>query len=235
MLLFAHLLECDRDYEDVQSFMMDHFRGKLQRLTVVPEAYHSNVNSEDMWDLSLHLSATVEQSIVEHLLEIPVSYKVSPSGHPECFKPGNTKLSIETFPTVVQLHLKRFEYSSAAQPKSTKVTDCCAFRDTLDFRVMLGVESPKYCLHSVLVHTGTLDMGHFFVYIRPNIRNDDWFKFDDNKKVVKVTKTAAIDENFGVSGRNTRGKDKIPTAYMLIYIMDTAIEQLLEVPILLVI
>lgn len=226
MLLFAHLLDADCDYEDVQSFMMDHFQGRLHRLTQVPEVSYRNDFSEQLWDLSLHLSATVEQSIVQHFQQIPVSYNVAPSGHPICEKSGTTKLSIETFPTVLQLHLKRFKYGTSA----TKVTDYCAFSDILDFHALLGVESPKYCLHSVLVHSGTLDQGHYFVYIRPNIRNDDWFKFDDDKKVVKVTKTAAIDENFGVSGRGTRGSVNIPTAYMLIYIKDTAIEKLFDVP-----
>ena len=229
MRLHAHLMNAECDWEDVQRFMTDHFQGTVNRVTAIPETGYRNVQPELFSELSLSLTATVEQSIVEHFLEIKVDYNAGTSTNP-VFKSGTTKLNIETFPNVLQLHLKRFEYGTAAQSESTKVTNRCGFPDVLDFHVLLGVESPKYCLHSVLVHTGTVDSGHFFVYIRPNIRNDDWFKFDDNNKVVKVTKIAATEQNFGSSGKGTRSNNNVPTAYMLIYIMDTAIDKLLEVP-----
>lgn len=48
----------------------------------------------------------------------------------------------------------------------------------------------QYHLHSILVHRGTLDSGHYFAFIRPGIQ-DRWYEFND-EDVTEVTKAYAI-------------------------------------------
>jgi len=92
-----------------------------------------------------------------------------------------------------------------------KLCSSCSFGDILDLHGVFGdsLDAPQYLLHSVLVHTGSsLATGHYYVFIRPDITKNDWFRFDDSK-VTRASQKQAIDANFG----NNRGG---PTAYMLI-------------------
>jgi ubiquitin carboxyl-terminal hydrolase 7 len=48
----------------------------------------------------------------------------------------------------------------------------------------------RYHLHSILVHRGTANSGHYYAFIKPSL-NDKWFEFNDDK-VTEVTKEYAI-------------------------------------------
>lgn len=56
----------------------------------------------------------------------------------------------------------------------------------------------KYHLHAILVHSGSLNSGHYYCFIRPDISamGDDgkplWYKFDD-KIVTKVDQEVAFE------------------------------------------
>jgi ubiquitin carboxyl-terminal hydrolase 7 len=53
----------------------------------------------------------------------------------------------------------------------------------------------RYHLHSILIHRGTTDFGHYYAFIRPNI-DDRWFQFND-LNVREVTKGFAIGQGCG--------------------------------------
>jgi ubiquitin carboxyl-terminal hydrolase 7 len=84
-----------------------------------------------------------------------------------------------------------------------QINDRYEFPDELD----LDVENHKYLapgadhsvrnvykLHSVLVHQGTLNQGHYYAYIRPDGKN--WLKFDDDR-VERVDERQALEEQYG--------------------------------------
>lgn len=48
----------------------------------------------------------------------------------------------------------------------------------------------QYHLHSILVHQGTIDHGHYYAFIRPGV-DDRWFQFNDST-VSEVTQAFAI-------------------------------------------
>jgi ubiquitin carboxyl-terminal hydrolase 7 len=107
------------------------------------------------------------------------------------------------FPPVLQLHLKRFEYDFN-RDAMVKINDRYAFPETLDLdsgdRKYLTAEADHtvrnlYKLHSVLVHSGGVNGGHYYAFIRPTL-SGDWFKFDD-ERVTKEDAKNAIDDNFG--------------------------------------
>lgn len=47
-----------------------------------------------------------------------------------------------------------------------------------------------YHLHAILIHSGSLDQGHYYCYIRPSL-DDVWYKFND-QTVTPVMKHIAF-------------------------------------------
>ena len=53
----------------------------------------------------------------------------------------------------------------------------------------------KYHLHSILVHRGTINAGHYYAFIKPTME-DKWYEFNDSK-VQEVTKDYAFGQGIG--------------------------------------
>ncbi|KAE9589796.1 putative ubiquitinyl hydrolase 1 [Lupinus albus] len=142
------------------------------------------------------------------------------------------------FPPVLQLQLKRFEYDYM-RDNMVKINDRYEFPLQLDLDrdngKYLSPEADRsvrnlYTLHrSVLVHSGGVNGGHYYAYIRPTLSNQ-WFKFDDERVTKEVAKRA-LEEQYG-------GEEELPhtnpgfnnspfkftrhsNAYMLVYIRDS--------------
>eukprot|EP01022_Parablepharisma_sp_SALTPOND_P021003 TRINITY_DN3979_c0_g1_i1.p1 TRINITY_DN3979_c0_g1~~TRINITY_DN3979_c0_g1_i1.p1 ORF type:complete len:937 (+),score=121.48 TRINITY_DN3979_c0_g1_i1:2238-5048(+) len=134
----------------------------------------------------------------------------------------------ELLPPVLQLHLKRFEYSGT---HLSKVYDKFEFFPEVDLNRFVP-HNPQginytYQLHSVVVHRGRPSSGHYFAYIWDH-ETAHWLKFNDTY-VNYVDEEEAIKENFGgkyktvlVNDASTAVLEKIKdnrgSAYMLIYI-----------------
>jgi ubiquitin carboxyl-terminal hydrolase 7 len=101
----------------------------------------------------------------------------------------------------------------------------------------------RYHLHgyfiinfSVLVHSGDLNAGHYFSFIRPE-KGGNWFKFDDDR-VIPATDYEVYDENFGGDNiplfgphmASTKAKmiKKLTNAYMLVYIREYDLDEILK-------
>ena len=140
------------------------------------------------------------------------------------------------FPPVLQLQLKRFEYDFD-RDAMVKINDRYEFPEVLDLDAADGKYlTPdadrsvrnKYLLHSVLVHSGGVNGGHYYAFIRPTLRGEDWFKFDD-ERVTRERAKRALDDNFGedtdLSGRGTR-VPRFANAYMLVYVRESDMAQI---------
>jgi ubiquitin carboxyl-terminal hydrolase 7 len=98
-------------------------------------------------------------------------------------------------------------------------------------------EPHKYKLHGVLVHSGDVHGGHYFVLIKPSA-DGRWLRFDDDR-VVPVTEREVLEDNFGgeslVNGAAhppakppLKGAMKrFTNAYMLVYIRETKVNDIL--------
>ncbi|CEP19062.1 hypothetical protein [Parasitella parasitica] len=127
----------------------------------------------------------------------------------------------KTFPPVLQIPLKRFEYNMT---KDTRVK----FPPEIDlqpYHISRGPQnsqkSLKYILHGVLVHSGSINSGHYFAFVRPTAE-DKRFQFNDDR-VTPATFDEVFEDNYG--GRSTCAnyatstiKMKETNAYMLVYI-----------------
>ena len=103
-------------------------------------------------------------------------------------------------------------------------------------------ESWVYNLHGVLVHSGDVHGGHYFVLIKPSATGR-WLKFDDDR-VTHVTDREVLEENFGgemmmpdgqfakvmtPAAAVAKGANKrFTNAYMLVYIRQTKVEEMLK-------
>eukprot|EP00210_Caulerpa_lentillifera_P006772 g6471.t1 len=135
----------------------------------------------------------------------------------------------DSFPSVLQLHLKRFDYDPIRNVM-IKINSRYEFYDELDLdynnHALLSKNADKtvenkYKLHSVLVHSGGPHGGHYFAFIRSG---DKWYKFDD-ELVKEELPEKAINEQFGDEDGTTSANfahglkyAKQSTAYMLVYI-----------------
>jgi len=54
-----------------------------------------------------------------------------------------------------------------------------------------------YHLHAILVHSGTINSGHYYCFIRPNSNDEKWYKFNDSV-VSEVEKEVVF--NVGMGG-----------------------------------
>lgn len=149
-----------------------------------------------------------------------------------------------SFPPILHLHLKRFAYNYDLD-KPYKIHDRFEFTETLDLNrfVVPGIGSEAaaavdytYKLHSVLVHSGNDQRGHYYVYI---CIHNQWYKFND-QLVTKVRRKEAMDDAFGDGEQQqcTPPKrwrsDSSASAYMLVYVRqsmwDALMRPILNVP-----
>jgi ubiquitin carboxyl-terminal hydrolase 7 len=122
-------------------------------------------------------------------------------------------LKAQGLPSVLQLHLKRFQHDWAADA-IRKLNDPVSFPLVLDLKDLCqpeeeasdasqlaeaAVESAGkvtamatdqenadgsgfvYDLQSVVVHAGEYGSGHYYAYVRPDVRADRWYRFNDHR------------------------------------------------------
>lgn len=81
-----------------------------------------------------------------------------------------------------------------------------AFEEKLDLESVLGRDDDigslsqscledngkvnQYHLHSILVHTGNMEYGHYYAFIRPGLE-DRWYEFND-ARVTEISKQHAF-------------------------------------------
>jgi ubiquitin carboxyl-terminal hydrolase 7 len=142
------------------------------------------------------------------------------------------------FPSVLHLQLKRFEYDFM-RDQMVKINDRYEFPLELNLQEFLAEPDPSnvkqfYHLHAVLVHSGSVDGGHYCAFIRPT-RDNKWFKFDDDK-VIPVTLKEVMEDNFGGDStpvnkmaRLSRPmmQKRFTNAYMLVYIREADYDKVL--------
>ena len=163
----------------------------------------------------------------------------------------------QSFPPVLHLLLKRYEYdmqrdamikvrtpSSIGYGFGSKLAPKIDDPFKFPFEINLGdfldetadrTESWKYRLHGVVVHSGDLHGGQHFALIKPD-RHARWLKFD-NDRVTPVTDREVLEENHGgeplgdvviqTQRDRVEAMRKFTRARMLVYIRETAIDEVL--------
>lgn len=218
----------------VEGVIQQLFEGNTWNYIECVNVDYKSTRTESFMDLQLDVKgckdvyASFDQYCAVEMLEDQNQYKADGHGMQDARK----GVLFESFPPVLQLQLKRFEYDFM-RDVMVKINDRYEFPDELDLDVGNGKYlSPnadrkvrnRYRLHSVLVHSGGVHGGHYYAFIRPS--GEQWYRFED-ERVTKEDDKRALDEQFGEDDNATPGgfnnnlAFKVPkysNAYMLVYI-----------------
>jgi ubiquitin carboxyl-terminal hydrolase 7 len=201
---------------------------------------------EDFWDIQLNVrgNKTLHDSFMDYIqVETLEGENKYDAGEPYKLQDAKKGVIFESFPPVLHLQLKRFEYD-INRDAMMKVNDRHEFPGHFDAAPYLSKdadmsESWEYQLHGVLVHSGDIGAGHYYAFLRPT-KDGSFYKFDDDR-VTKSTMKEALDENYGgeyntlangglgqrqpyMRGYSTK---RSMNAYMLVYIRKSRLDQVL--------
>ena len=222
------------------------FVGRMKTYISCINVDYESSRPEDFWDIQLNVrgNATLDDSFKDYIQveTMDGDNKYFAEGHG--LQDARKGVIFETFPQVLHLQLKRFEYNFQADAM-TKVYDRYEFPNIWDASPYLSDKADRsepwiYHLHGVLVHSGDLNAGHYYAFLKPQ-KNGHFYKFDDDR-VTRATLKEALDENYGgdftsqVNGltaqRNpytrTWSKQRFMSAYMLVYIRESKLDNVLE-------
>ena len=230
------------------------FAGKSQMYVECVHVPYKSERVETYLDLAMNvkgcrgLRESFDQYVEVEILDKDNAYRAEQFGLQEARK-GSRFL---TFPPVLQLQLKRFEYNFE-RDMNVKVNDRFEFPTLLDLSSYIYTPPPsadapapppssddpaQYYLHSVLVHSGSGHGGHYYSFIRPFFQGvpyaeSGWYKFDDETVTTATEEEATV----GNYGGDMRGNAYFPlgrmsmsnaNAYMLVYVRKSVVEAQLQ-------
>ncbi|EHK97964.1 putative Ubiquitin carboxyl-terminal hydrolase 21 [Glarea lozoyensis 74030] len=217
------------------------FSGKVRTYISCINVEYESRRVEDFWDVQLNVSGnrSIEEGFKDYVQVETMDGENQYFAGDE-FKLQDAKKGVifESFPEVLHLQLKRFQYD-IEHDAMMKVNDRYEFPETFDAEPYLSTDADRsepwiYKLHSVLVHSGDLNAGHYYAFIKPT--KDGWFYKYDDDKVTKATLREALEDNFGgeytVNGTVHMSKAGTPlmrqnSAYMLVYIRESRQDKVL--------
>lgn len=97
------------------------------------------------------------------------------------------QLIVHGLPSILQLHLKRFHFDWNTETTS-KLNHAITFPSQLDLTSIVAqddcdsddsIDACIYDLQAVVVHVGEYHSGHYYSYVRPDVRTNDWYRFND--------------------------------------------------------
>lgn len=111
-------------------------------------------------------------------------------------------LRAQGLPSILQLHLKRFDHDWNTGLTS-KLNTPFVFSETLDLsNICAEVEKTEqtqciYDLQAVVIHNGEYGSGHYYSYVRPRIENEEWCRFNDEAVTRGLTFPEVTADAFG--------------------------------------
>jgi ubiquitin carboxyl-terminal hydrolase 7 len=234
--------------------LTDLYQGAFEDYIISLDGNHEKRREEPFLDLSLEITkGSVERSL-QNLFGEPelLSEKEGNAWRPEKGMPKvdalkGSLLRVQGLPALLSLHLKRFQYDWQTD-QTSKSHAQFQFDSVLDLSSIctdIGKneeESAIYDLQSIVVHTGEFGGGHYYAYVRPDIRSNDWYRFNDQQvdavcfgDVVMDAfggKTSKPKQNRGILGRLFGGGGgygwggRAASAYMLQYVRRSEIDNL---------
>lgn len=223
----------------------DLFVGKTKTYISCINVNYESSRVEEFWDIQLNVrgNKTLDDSFKDYIqVETLEGENKYDAGPPYGLQDAKKGVIFESFPPVLHLHLKRFEYD-INRDAMMKINDRHAFPMEFDASPYLSENADKsepwlYQLHGVLVHSGDFNAGHYYAFIKPT-KDGFWYKFDDDK-VIRATEKEVLDENYGGEYDLSNGSIGIRqpyarglstkrsmNAYMLVYIRKSRLDEVL--------
>lgn len=228
---------------DFEKALPQLFSGKIKTYISCINVPYESSRVEDFWDVQLNVSGN--ENLLDSFQDYIQVEKLDGenqyfAGDQYKLQDANKGVIFMGFPDVLHLQLKRFEYD-IQRDAMMKINDRYEFPEEFDASLYLDKEADRsepweYQLHGVLVHSGDLNAGHYYAFLKPD-KEGWWYKYDDDR-VTKATKREVLEENFGgpfklPNGQlRTLSQKKGPvmrpnSAYMLVYIRKSRLDQVL--------
>jgi len=221
------------------------FVGKMKTYISCINVEYESSRIEDFWDIQLNVSGNknLDDSFKDYIQVETMDGENKYFAEGYGLQDAKKGVIFESFPQVLHLQLKRFEYD-INRDAMMKVNDRYEFPETFDASQYLSESADKsepyvYELHGVLVHSGDFNAGHYYAFLKPTA-GGHFYKFDDDR-VTRATLKEALEENFGgdygnkangVPVRNpytrTLSTKRSMSAYMLVYIRKSRSESILQ-------
>ncbi|KAF2746178.1 cysteine proteinase [Sporormia fimetaria CBS 119925] len=228
---------------EVEGALGKMFVGKMKTYLSCINVDYESSRIEEFWDIQLNVSGNknLDDSFRDYIqvetMEGENKYQAEGFGMQDARK----GVIFESFPDVLHLQLKRFEYD-IHRDAMMKVNDRYEFPEVWNASPYLSEQADKsepyiYHLHGVLVHSGDLNAGHYYAFLKPT-KEGHFYKFDDDR-VTRATKREALEENFGGDFINVNGigqrnpytrtwsAKRSMSAYMLVYIRESRLDNIL--------
>ena len=231
---------------DAENALAKMFVGKMKTYISCINVDYESSRIEDFWDIQLNVSGNknLAESFQDYVQVETMDGENKYFAEGYGLQDAKKGVIFESFPQVLHLQLKRFEYDINREAMM-KVNDRYEFPETFDASPYLSENAIKsepyvYQLHGVLVHSGDVNAGHYYAYLKPTA-GGHFYKFDDDR-VTRATLKEALEENFGgdyassmVNGntaiRNpysrTLSTKRSMSAYMLVYIRQSRVKNIL--------
>ena len=220
------------------------FVGKMKTYISCINVDYESSRVEEFWDIQLNVSGNknLDDSFRDYVQVETMDGENKYFAEGFGLQDARKGVIFESFPPVLHLQLKRFEYDFQ-RDAMMKVNDRYEFPEVWDAAPYLSEgadrsESWVYHLHGVLVHSGDLNAGHYYAFLKPT-KDGHYYKFDDDR-VTRATLREALEENFGgdyVQANGNTGQrnpytrawsaKRSMSAYMLVYIRETRLDQVL--------
>ncbi|ABN66910.2 Ubiquitin carboxyl-terminal hydrolase [Scheffersomyces stipitis CBS 6054] len=233
----------------IENSLNDIFVGKMKSYIKCVHVPYESSRVEDFWDIQLNVKgfANLQQSFKNYIeIEMLEGENKYQAGDEYGYQDAKKGVVFESFPPVLHLQLKRFEYDFMVDDL-VKIDDFYEFPDKIDLKPYLDEDLPEevrnqnwnYKLHGVLVHQGSISNGHYYAMIKPHAKGETWLRFDDDK-VWKVTHSQVFKENFGANEVTSEEFSKmsrleqqenlvrrVTSAYMLVYYRESELDSVL--------
>uniref|UniRef100_UPI00398E4011 ubiquitin carboxyl-terminal hydrolase 2-like isoform X1 n=2 Tax=Pristiophorus japonicus TaxID=55135 RepID=UPI00398E4011 len=173
--------------EREDSRIVDHFVGQLKSSLTCSECGYCSTVFDPFWDLSLPISKKGygEVSLMDCIRLFTKEDVLDGDEKPTCYRckvrrKCTKKFTIQKFPKILVLHLKRF---SEARVRTSKLSTFVNFPlKDLDLREFSSENSVHavYNLYAVSNHSGTTMGGHYTAYCK-NPQTAEWNNFNDSR------------------------------------------------------
>ncbi|XP_027031042.1 ubiquitin carboxyl-terminal hydrolase 2a isoform X4 [Tachysurus fulvidraco] len=172
--------------EREDSKIVDLFVGQLKSSLTCTECGYCSTVFDPFWDLSLPISKGYgEVSLMDCMRLFTKEDVLDGDEKPTCYRckarrKCTKKFTIQKFPKILVLHLKRF---SEARVRSSKLSTFVNFpMKDLDLREFASDRSSSavYNLYAVSNHSGTTMGGHYTAYCC-NPDSGEWYTFNDSR------------------------------------------------------
>ena len=230
---------------EAENALANMFVGKMKTYISCINVDYESSRIEDFWDVQLNVSGNkcLDDSFKDYIQveTMDGENKYFAEGHG--LQDAKKGVIFESFPQVLHLQLKRFEYD-INRDAMMKVNDRYEFPETWDASPYLSESADRsepyiYKLHGVLVHSGDFNAGHYYAFLKPTV-DGYFYRFDDDR-VTRATLKEALDDNFGGDYANltngttgvrnpytrTLSTKRSMSAYMLVYIRQSRLNDIL--------